>query len=175
MVMHLNTGKTHEELRQTYKPSDVRVLLIGESPPANGTFFYIGNSNLWRYTRQAFRNVYGNDFDHDSSFCEFFMFAGCYLEDLCHDPVNRMKKAERRRACQVSAALLAKRILLLSPRAVVCVKRSVVGQVELAMAKAGLHTVPLHNLPFPSCGHQQEYVKGLTGLIERFRASGVML
>jgi hypothetical protein len=175
MVMHLNAGKTNEELRQTYKPSDVRVLLIGESPPANGTFFYLGNSNLWQYTYQAFRNVYGSDLDRGSSFCEFFMSTGCYLEDLCLDAVNRMNKAERKRACEASAALLAKRISLLSPRAVVCVKRSIARQVESAMAKAALHAVSLHELPFPSCGHQQEYVEGLTGLIVRLRASGVML
>lgn len=170
----MEKGKSHEELRQTYKPSDVRVLFIGESPPAKDTFFYQGNSNLWRSTLQAFRNVYGNDFDHDNTFCEFFMSKGCYLEDLCLVPVNRMNRAERRRACDASVPLLAKRISPLSPRAVVCVKKSIARQVESAMVKAELHAVPLHELPFPSCGHQLEYVEGLARLIEKFKVSGAI-
>ncbi len=172
--MHLNACRTNEELRQTYKPTDVRVLFIGESPPANGTFFYLGNSNLWQYTYQAFRNVYGSDLD-DSSFCEFFTSTGCFLEDLCLDAVNRMNKAERKRACEVSAALLAKRISLLSPKAVICVKMSIVRQVRSAMAKAGLQAVPMYSLPFPSCGHQREYVEGLTRLVAELKISGATI
>ena len=94
--IRINARGFREELRLRYRPSQVRLLFVGESPPANGTFFYLGNSNLWRYTHEAFRNVYGTDFDHDNSFCEFFVSKGCYLEDLCLAPVNRMKKTERR-------------------------------------------------------------------------------
>jgi hypothetical protein len=35
-----------ESLRQSYRPQQVRVLFVGESPPAGGTFFYRANSNL---------------------------------------------------------------------------------------------------------------------------------
>ncbi len=44
-----------EELRLRYRPKKVGVLLVAESRPAGGTFFYAGNSNLVRYTEQAFR------------------------------------------------------------------------------------------------------------------------
>ncbi|MEW6230545.1 MAG: hypothetical protein AB1700_21080, partial [Bacillota bacterium] len=58
--MTLLNGEMVEQKRQNYQPRDVRVLLIGESPPANGTFFYSGNSNLARYTREAFEAVFGS-------------------------------------------------------------------------------------------------------------------
>lgn len=165
-----------ENFRRQHRPPDVRVLFIGESPPAkNSTFFYLGNSNLWKYTYEAFRNVYGTDLVHGNGFCEFFMSRGCYLEDLCLDPVNRMEKSERRRICEASVESLAKRISPFSPGAVVCVKKSIVRQVEMAMAKAELQAVPLHKLSFPSCGHQQEYVEGLAKLIKKLRASGVIV
>lgn len=163
-----------EQLRQAFRPPDVRVLFVGESPPANGTFFYLASSSLWRYTYQAFRNVYRDDLDRDSGFCRFFMSKGCYLDDLCLAPVNRMQEAQRRRACDAAVESLAERIRVLSPQTVVCVKRSISRQVESAMAKVRLQDVPLHGLPFPSCGHQQEYVEGLIRLMVKLRTCGVM-
>lgn len=171
----MDAGRYREELRLSYRPAEVRVLFIGESPPANGTFFYLENSNLWLYTRKAFQSVYGAALPKDMSFCEFFMSKGCYLEDLCLVPVNRMNKAERQRACKASAALLARRISLLSPKAVICVRMSIVRQVRSAMAKAGLQAVPMYSLPFPSCGHQREYVEGLARLIEKLKVSGAII
>jgi len=164
-----------EEERKRHRPPGVRVLFIGESPPANGTFFCRGDSNLWRYTHEAFRSIYGADFDQDNGFCEFFMSIGCYPEDLCLDPLNRLADEERRRICEASVDSLAERISPLSPEGVVCVKASIVRQVESAMAKAGLQAVPLHKLPFPSCGHHQEYVRALTTLIEELRTDGVIM
>ena len=50
---------TTEELRRRYRPETVRALFVGESPPAGGTFFYAANSNLYRFTEQAFRAALG--------------------------------------------------------------------------------------------------------------------
>jgi hypothetical protein len=41
---------TTEVLRGRYRPDVIRVLLVGESPPAGGTFFYAANYNLYRAT-----------------------------------------------------------------------------------------------------------------------------
>lgn len=42
------SDETVEQKRRRYRPQKVRVLLIGESAPANGTFFYRGDSSLAR-------------------------------------------------------------------------------------------------------------------------------
>jgi hypothetical protein len=36
------------ELRARYRPTKVRVPFVGEEPPASGTFFYAGNSQVYR-------------------------------------------------------------------------------------------------------------------------------
>lgn len=49
-----------ERKRHDYRPddaSDVRVLLVGESPPNGPTFFYSGNSGLFYATQEAFENA----------------------------------------------------------------------------------------------------------------------
>ena len=68
-----------EELRHSYKPDQIQVLFVGESPPAGATFFYAGNSNLARYTQDAFAEVFGMTFDSAESFLDYFRCAGCYL------------------------------------------------------------------------------------------------
>ncbi len=37
-------------IRERYRPSAVRVLLIGESPPPGRGFFYTGESSLFKFT-----------------------------------------------------------------------------------------------------------------------------
>jgi hypothetical protein len=44
-----------ERLRLRYRPVLIRLLFIGESPPASGRFFYRQDSGLYRAIRDAFR------------------------------------------------------------------------------------------------------------------------
>ena len=80
-----------ESLRHLHKPAQIRWLFVGESPPAGGTFFYRADSNLFRYTRQAFSAAYEIDFNNGAEFLTFFQPQGCYLIDLCEEPINHIK------------------------------------------------------------------------------------
>jgi hypothetical protein len=83
--MHKAVEET-ERLRSRYLPKETRVLFVGESPPSRGTFFYAANRNLYFATREAFfaaiPHLVGRDF------LEEFPRLGCYLDDLCLEPVN---------------------------------------------------------------------------------------
>lgn len=170
----MDTSGSREETRLRHRPPDVRVLFVGESPPANGTFFYMENSNLWRYTREAFQSVYGDVCFTGARFCEFFKSTGCYVEDLCLEPVNHMNDAKRRQVCRAAVGSLAERMSVLAPHVAVCVKMSVASYVRSAMFEAGLQVVPFHLLPFPSCGHQREYVEGLAKLMRMLQVNAMM-
>ena len=58
-----DAAEGYEAAREFYRPERIgcvtQALLIGESRPANGTFFYRANSNLFRYTQEAFATAYG--------------------------------------------------------------------------------------------------------------------
>ena len=87
-----------EQIRQEYKPEFIRVLFIGESPPNSGTFFYLDDpyrTFLLRYTRDAFEDVYHQKWQEPGSFLLFFRSRGCYLDDLCHKPINHLEKKSR--------------------------------------------------------------------------------
>ena len=80
-----------EVIRRKYKPAKIKILFIGESPPAGGTFFYDGNSNLAKYTKSAFENCFGTSISQMPEFLRFFKEQGCFLDDLCLYPINNIK------------------------------------------------------------------------------------
>jgi len=43
-----------EQLRQSFKPDNIRMLLVGESAPASGQFFY-NQSRMTGYVTKAFK------------------------------------------------------------------------------------------------------------------------
>ena len=129
-----------EKLRRSYKPNQVQVLFVGESPPAGGDFFYAGNSRLSRYTQEAFTEAFGVTFKSVGSFLDYFRRAGCYLDDLCLTPVNHLSRSERRGERRRGIVHLAERIADMSPRAVVVVMRGIAPHVEQAV-DAGAHFI----------------------------------
>jgi hypothetical protein len=149
-------GKTttllaRERLRRRYRPDRVRILFVGESPPASGRFFYQADSGLYRAIRDtfsaAFPSVQGNEFL--DSFCSL----GCYLVDLCAEPVDKMSPHARRRACRAGEVRLARTIRRLRPKIIVTVVRSIgenVKRSEEQAAWSGLHL----ELPYPGRWHR---------------------
>jgi len=78
--MKLLTRWERETLRESFRPKRIRILFIGEAPPASGRFFYSANSGLYRAMRDAFRTV--DPQIDDENFLSLFQALGCYLTDL---------------------------------------------------------------------------------------------
>ena len=125
-----------EEARNHYKPDRVKVLFVGESPPAAGTFFYYANSNLYRCVHTAFSRVYGAKCGDGDHFLSFFKSVGCYLDDLCLVPVNAMDAEERQRHRDAGMVSLAERIKVMQPEAVIIVMKEIENEVRLAMSSS---------------------------------------
>ena len=79
------TRAARERLRRRFLPERVRVLFVGESPPAAGSFFYAADSELYRATRDAFEAALPR-FRNVDTFLKAFAESGCYLVDLSLDP-----------------------------------------------------------------------------------------
>lgn len=160
-----------EELRQSYKPETVRVLFVGESHPAGGTFFYKADSKLFRYTLEAFSEVYGHSCPEGAAFLSFFQQLGCYLDDLYLEPVNHLSREERRRCREAGVPSLRQRVEEIQPQAVVVVMCAIMPYVERALRAM---TVPLYSLPFPVRGHQRRYIEELITVLRELQEKGVL-
>jgi hypothetical protein len=149
-----------ERLRRSYRPTRVRVLFIGEAPPASGRFFYQADSGLYLAIRSAFAEVFSDIADSD--FLESFREMGCYLVDLCGMPVDRLPRDQRVRARLEGEVGLAKMLKQLHPEIVITVLRSITSNVRRSQERAewsGTHM----ELPYPGRWkhHRTEFIREL--------------
>jgi hypothetical protein len=135
-----------ERLRKHYRPNRVRILFVGESPPASGRFFYQADSGLYRAVRETF--FLGFPFLRKTEFLDSFCSLGCYLVDLCGEPVDSMSRVGRRYACRAGEIRLAQEIRRLRPQTIVTVVRSIRANVNRAAERAGW-SGPHLELPYP--------------------------
>lgn len=135
-----------ERLRRSYRPVRVRVLFVGEAPPASGRFFYSANSGLYRAIRAAFVAAFPHNYDED--FLRRFQSLGCYLVDLCGRPVDRLQEKVRRSVCVAGETRLTKRLKQLHPEIVVVLLRSIAANVSRAAAKAKWSGIQVES-PYP--------------------------
>ncbi|WAC06895.1 MAG: hypothetical protein OS130_11645 [Thermodesulfobacteriota bacterium] len=142
------------------------MLLIGESAPVSGNFFYIKGA-MTTYTARAFEKSYGIKFCDHSDFLNFFRKCGCYIDDLSLIPVNAMNPKEREQALKGGIKPLSQRILEIRPEIVVSVLRKIEPYVREAVKMTGLEMI-FFVLPFPGNGHQNTYVDGLSNILRQF-------
>jgi hypothetical protein len=168
-----------EAVRRQFLPKSMSMLFIGESPPAGGTFFYLANSKLYEATKEAFRSALP-DLVRGPNFLERFAKLGCYLGDLCLQPVNHLKldsplaKAKRLRLREQGETPLAARMRDFAPRHVVAVMKGIEANVvrarDLAKLDAGLDV-----LPFPGRrAHRDRYVDELVEVLRQARVRGLL-
>jgi hypothetical protein len=158
-------------LSDRYRPSDVVVLLVGESPPAGGTYFYQADSHLFYATREAFQLAQGQK-PEGSAFLDDFRDQGFWLYDLSQRPVNRSLGRPRRDAVDAGVAALAELISKLDPDHVIGVKTSLEGPIKAAAALAKFPANRLLILPFPLYQWRMEYVDGLSRFLREAQQHG---
>jgi hypothetical protein len=135
-----------EQLREQYCPDPIRILFVGESPPASGHFFYQGDSGLYRAVRETF--VQALPPRRNTDFLDSFCALGCYLIDLCGEPVDDMTQEARRQVCGRGEKRLAQNIRKFRPETIVTVVRSIGANVRHAQEHAGWSGRYLE-LPYP--------------------------
>ncbi|HSS96052.1 MAG TPA: uracil-DNA glycosylase family protein [Terriglobales bacterium] len=159
---------SREQLRRRYRPDRVRVLFIGEAPPASGRFFYRGDSGLYRAVRDTFVRAFPGL--EDANFLQWFCEHECYLVDLCGTPVDRLDQKNRRKTCTNGEARLGRIIRQLQPEAIVTLVRSIAPNVRRAQQRAKWNR-PYIELPYPGrwLRHRIEFGKQLVRFLRQIQ------
>lgn len=153
----------YEALRESYKPQKTKILFIGESRPAGGTFFYNGDSNLYKYTKRAFEQA-------DINFSlEHFKEYGCWLYDVCDVPVNHFENNKRKEQIRLGLSRLLLTIEESCPQYIIVVKKGDMREIIFKeICRCGyVDQETAFNVPFPASGRQAEYRNELSGIIKR--------
>ena len=153
-----------ERLRREFRPEAVRLLFIGESPPASGRFFYRRDSGLYRAMREVFQMI--DPSITDSTFLTVFQESGCYLFDLCPEPVDHLSATARRDACRLAEGNLSRVIDRLQSAMIATLLRSIESNVLASIATARWRGSLLH-LPYPGQwkSHREAFVRELAPAI----------
>lgn len=154
-----------ETLRKSYKPDQIKLLFIGESPPQSGNFFYHKGS-LTSSTSRAFEKVFDRVFSDTHTFLIFFRLRGCYLEDICLEPVDKLPPKERAMMLKDSTEYFSSRLREYRPEAVIIVLKRIESHVKEALRKAKI-TCPVYTLPFPGFGQQKNYINKLCVILQK--------
>jgi len=155
-----------ESLRRSFRPKRVKILFIGESPPASGRFFYQADSGLYRAFRDAFLEAFPNL--PEANFLHSFQSLGCYLVDLCPQPVDRLPRAARTKAHRLGERALAATLRQLRPAAIVTFLRSIAPST-LRAQKAARYSGPSVILPYPGRWqrHRTTFLQALIPLLRQ--------
>jgi hypothetical protein len=156
-----------ESIRRDFRPATIRVLFVGESPPAKGGFFYV-SSVMTGHMAKVFRQISGKQFHSQTDFLDFLNFfkaQGCYLDDLSSAPVDSLPQSERRRVLDGCVESLSRRLAEYNPQHVIAVLKSIEIPVRKALRFANLQ-VPFHAVPFPGHGNQRRFVTELFAILK---------
>lgn len=159
----------YEELRERYRPTRLRYLLIAESPPDPGggerRFFYspvLTIDNLYRSVAEA---VYGERDDVDvrdkTAVLERLREDGFWLIDAVEYPVNKLGSSARSRAIEAGVPRLIARCIELEPEhgAIIC-HGKVYAATAQALRDAGFPLLHDVALPFPLGNWRARFVEG---------------
>lgn len=147
-------------LRARYRPPKVRVLFVGEAPPAGGTFFYRGDSQVFRYLREALQAHLG----HPSDFLSAFAERGYFLDDLVIEPVDRIPLKARAPIYRENVQLLADRMVAYDPEMIITILMRICPYVQDARCRARLNVLH-HCVPFPGTGQQANFRRRMAEIV----------
>ncbi len=154
-----------ELLRSQFLPNQIDILLVGESPPKKGRFFY-DTCAMTTFTSRPFESVFERSFSDNSEFLGFFKEQNCFLDDLSHEPVDHLDKNDREDVLKNCIVPLADRLAKWQPKVVCIVLKKIEPYVRSAIIKSGIYAT-VYVLPFPGNGHQNKYISELTKVIKK--------
>ena len=168
---------SYARARNKYRPSKVNVLLVAESPPSSGGYFYaetaIGKDHLFRETMKALK-LWQVDRPMRKGcdkrpMLKHFRSLGFFLIDTCELPVDKMPPRRRRLSTIQGASTLPNRVKELNPGRILIVKKTVFNPARQALNIAGFEDRILNkrSLPFPNHGNQRRFRRMMRFLVSK--------
>ena len=102
----------------------------------------------------------------DEDFLKAFQSAGCYLIDLCPEPVDHLAPQLRRAICRANEPSLATAIAKLQPAKIATLLRSIEDNAKQSVHLAGWQG-PLIHLPYPGrwSKHRKVFAEALEPIV----------
>lgn len=158
-----------KKIRKRYKPQEVKILFIGESPPKNGTFFYSHNSILFYAIFDAFKNRFGKSIPNGPKFLEeYFQKKGCYLIDIFDENGKKLEDYKGDKNGVINE--LRTKIQQLNPKTIIGVlsnkKFKNIVKKSVANSNINLPSEKIKFLPFPTGKYWGKFTNELEKILK---------
>ena len=157
-------SKEIKRIRSMFRPAPVRFLMVGESPPPSGNFFYDPEEEriFTSITRKAFTSVFGDSYDLVNDFLEGFKSRGFFLDELYDTPVDDIPASEKDAERRSAIARLAERLQEYQPERLLVFTLHIEDDVREAVVASGLDLI-IERSYYMGQFYQYEYHAGLVG------------
>jgi hypothetical protein len=149
------------DLRRPYVPERISLVIIAESPPASGRYFYnpAGATSEPLFTA-LMKQLRFSPVSKEEGLRKF-QRRGWVLVDATYEPVNQLTGSSRDRVIERDYPLLCDDLAtLISDRSIplVLIKKNVCKELEPKLVHDGFKVLNLgKGVPFPSTGRQKEF------------------
>ena len=163
------TTTWHDELRDAWRPSAIKLLLVGESAPDGGAlsenrrFFSAPKvsryDNLFRAVVEALYDVRVQTGSDRSPLLKRLREDGVFLIDLVPYPVNKLGGTERSAALRLFGPERSDEIQRLAPAAIVICHTPTYRILAPELIRRDLPLLHREPIPFPLPNHRSEFVR----------------
>ncbi|MBT7616852.1 MAG: hypothetical protein HN590_06160 [Calditrichaeota bacterium] len=146
------------DMRNTFKPTPVKLAFILESPPISGKYFYNEMGSINEPLFSAMMKLLGIQVETKREGLVQFMNRGCLIVDSTYNPVNHLKGKKRNDAILLDFESLLIDLKNLSKRGtfpLFLVKANICRTLGSKLSQEGYEVVNQDRVvPFPSHGNQ---------------------
>ncbi len=155
-------------LRKQYLPKKLKCIVIAESPPDSGKYFYDISGRIKEPLFSAFMKVLGINPNTNKEGLEIFQNKGFYLIDATYKQVNKYKNSKRNKMILDSFPDLLKDLKNLKAKKVpiLLVKTNIFKLLSTRLTDNGFNILNDNfSIPFPSHSHQIKFYQLVSFLL----------
>jgi hypothetical protein len=168
MTMRTKQG-AYLAVRCRFEPDDVRLVVVAESPPASGLYFYNPQGKVSEPLFAALMAQLGFAAATKEDGLREFQRRGWLLIDATYEPVNRLTRAGRNKVIERDYPLLCKDLAKLIPdrsTPLILIKANVCRLLEPKLVRDEFNVLNRGCVvPFPSSGWQAEFRKKFVAIL----------
>lgn len=164
------TREDYLTLRRIYEPKRPKLIIVAESPPASGLYFYDPTGAVTEPLFAALMKQAGILAATKEAGLRAFQRKGWVLADATYEPVNELVEPARNKVIVRDYPLLKEDLETLMdsgrPTPLVLIKANVCRILEDRLTKDGFNVLN-HGVvvPFPSTGHQHRFHEAFAAIL----------
>jgi hypothetical protein len=166
----------YHSLRKLYEPDDLKLIVVAESPPISGKYFYDKSGSRTEPLFSAILQHLNFTCTAKEDGLREIQRRGLILVDATYEPVNRMSSFVRDRVIERDYPLLLEDLRYLSSAPslpIVLLKANVCKMLDPKLTKDGFNVINRgRSIPFPSTGQQTKSKQEFISIVE---AAGITL